>query len=287
MSAIAVDPRDGSTYVAVIGEASDSKDVRKYDADGRFLYEVDLIGNVTWLAVDDQGDVWAPGAFVGPGIHEYRFDDATQTATELRSVGTAGTGPGQLSRLTGIDVDADGNVYVCDVGNGTVHVFGPTGKWRFDIGSKALFPGDMRGVVVDDAARRLYVANSQVGTIEVFDLVGRPPVHDRVARPRRRAVPGRTAPAHAHPRRPRVGCGLRRAPRAGVHAPPARSWARSPTRRSPRIRLASRARAAWPWTARPATSSWPTTGTSASSASPPTARSCRSSANAARSRPRG
>ena len=173
VSAIAVDPRDGSTYVAVIGEASNSRDVRKYDVDGRLLYQVDLIGNVTWLAVDDQGDVWAPGAFLGPGIHEYRFDDDTQTATELRSVGTPGTGPGQLNRLTGIDVDADGNVYVADVGNGTVHVFGPTGTWRSDIGSKALFPGDMRGVVVDDVAGRLYVANSQRGTIEAFDLSGR------------------------------------------------------------------------------------------------------------------
>lgn len=171
VSGLAVDPRDGSTYVAVIGAAG-SKDVRKYDADGDFMYQVDLIGLATWLAVDEQGDVWAPGAFSGPGIHEYRFDDATQSATELRSVGTPGPGPGQLGRLTGIDVDADGNVYVCDVGNGTVHVFGPTGRWRFDIGTKALFRGDMRGVVVDDAARRLYVANSQVGTIEVFDLSG-------------------------------------------------------------------------------------------------------------------
>ena len=172
VSALAVDPSDGSTYVAVIGEAANSKDVRKYDADGNLLYQVDLIGNVTWLAVDDQGDVWAPGAFLGPGIHEYRFDDATKSATELRSVGTAGTGPGQLNRLTGIDVDADGNVYVCDVGNHTVHVYGPTGAWRFDIGTKSLFPGDLRGIVVDDDAGRLYVANSQVGTIEVFDLTG-------------------------------------------------------------------------------------------------------------------
>ena len=171
VSAVAVDPRDGSTYVAVLGEAG-SKDVRKYDADGNFLYNVDLAGNVAWLAVDDHGDVWVPGAFNGPGIHEYRFDDATQSSTDLRSVGTVGSGPGQLSRLTGIDVDAAGNVYVCDVGNHVVHVFGPTGQWRFDVGSKALFPGDMRGVVVDDAHQRLYVANSQVGKIEVFDLTG-------------------------------------------------------------------------------------------------------------------
>jgi DNA-binding beta-propeller fold protein YncE len=171
VSALAVEPRDGSTYVAVLGAAG-SRDVRKYDADGNYLYAVDIAGNVAWLAVDEQGDVWIPGAFNGPRIHEYRFDDASKSATDLRSVGTIGSGPGQLGRLTGIDVDADGNVYVCDAGNGTVHVFGQNGAWRFDVGTKALFPGDMRGVVVDDDAGRLYVANSQKGTIEVFDLTG-------------------------------------------------------------------------------------------------------------------
>jgi DNA-binding beta-propeller fold protein YncE len=171
VSALAVDARDGSTYVAALGAAG-SRDVRKYDAGGHFLYDADLPGNVAWLAVDDEGDVWVPGAFNGPGIQEYRFDDATKSATRLRSVGTVGSGPGELSRLTGIDVDAGGNVYVADVGNHVVHVFGPTGQWRRDIGSKVLFPGDLRGVVVDDAHRRVYVANSQVGTIEVFDLSG-------------------------------------------------------------------------------------------------------------------
>jgi DNA-binding beta-propeller fold protein YncE len=171
VSALAVDPRDGATYVAALGAAG-SRDVRKYDAGGHLLYDVDLPGNVAWLAVDDQGDVWVPGAFNGPGIQEYRFDDATKSATRLRSVGTVGSGAGELGRLTGIDVDAGGNVYAVDVGNHVVHVFGPTGQWRLDIGSKALFPGDMRGVVVDDAHRRVYVANSQVGTIEVFDLSG-------------------------------------------------------------------------------------------------------------------
>jgi DNA-binding beta-propeller fold protein YncE len=172
VSAIAVDPRDGSTYVAVTGDGSDSLDVRKYDVNGNYIYGADLIGNITWLAVDDEGNVWAPGAFTGPGIHEYRFNDATKTATELRSVGTKGSDPGELNRLTGIAVDGGGNVYVCDVGNGNVHVFGPDGAWRFDIGNKSLFPGDLRGIVVNDAAQRLYVANSQVGTIEMFDLDG-------------------------------------------------------------------------------------------------------------------
>lgn len=172
VSAVAVDPSDGATYVAVTGDGSNSRDVRKYDEDGNYLYGADLIGNITWLAVDDEGDLWTPGAFSGPGIHEYSFNDAAETATELRSIGTKGSDPGELNRLTGIETDGDGNVYVSDPGNGNVHVFGPDGDWRFDVGHKALFPGDIRGVVVNDANERLYVANSQVGRIEIFDLDG-------------------------------------------------------------------------------------------------------------------
>ncbi len=172
VSAIAVDPSDGSTYVAVTGDGSNSRDVRKYDVDGNYVYGADLVGNITWLTVGDDGHVWAPGAFTGPGIREYSFDDTTRTATELRSIGTKGSDPGELNRLTGIEVDSDGNVYVADPGNGNVHVFGSDGAWRFDVGSKSLFPGDLRGITVDDASDRLYVANSQVGTIEVFDLAG-------------------------------------------------------------------------------------------------------------------
>jgi tripartite motif-containing protein 71 len=98
--------------------------------------------------------------------------DATRTATSVLSMGQAGSGPGQLGRLNGIDVDAAGNAYVVDAGNDTVHVFGPTGSWRFDVGDRALFPGDLRGIAVDDGTDRVYVANSQAGTIEVFDTSG-------------------------------------------------------------------------------------------------------------------
>ncbi len=171
-SALAVDPQDGSTYLAVTGDGKTSKDVRKYDANGTFLYDFDLPGSITWLTVDDQGYLWAPEAFGGTRIQKWRVSDSTKTATSVLSMGQAGSGPGQLGRLNGIDVDDAGNAYVVDAGNDTVHVFGPSGNWRFDMGDPGLFPGDIRGIVVDDAADRVYVANSQAGTIEVFDTAG-------------------------------------------------------------------------------------------------------------------
>ena len=282
VSAIAVDPRDGAIYVAALGEAG-SKDVRKYDAGGHFLYNVDLPGNVSWLAVDDQGDVWVPGAFNGPRIHEYRFDDATQSATDLRTVGTVGSGPGQLNRLTGIDVDADGNVYVVDVGNHTVHVFGPDGQWRFDVGSAALFPGDARvsswttpTIACTWRTPRSARSRSSTSPAPTWRRSGRSVT-----------ATGRSWTGRASSRSPPTGTSGARTTLPGAwrsSPPPARSCSHSPTRRSRRTPPGWRLRAAWRSTARPATSSSPTTGTSACSASRRRAPYCRSSASAARSR---
>jgi DNA-binding beta-propeller fold protein YncE len=172
-SAVAVDPSDGSVYLAVTGTGRTSKNVRKYDRTGKFLYDFAVSRSATWLAVDLHGHLWVPEAFASGGrIFEYAVDDATKTAKALRIVDNKGTGPGQTKLLTGVAVDAAGYVYVADPGNGVVHRYRHDGSWVKDFGSKALFKGDMRGVVVDDAARRLYVANSHVGTIEVFDLDG-------------------------------------------------------------------------------------------------------------------
>ncbi len=173
-SAVAVDPRNGATYLAVAGDGKTSKAVRKYDAAGNFMYDFNLSGSVTWITVDDQGNLWQPQAFGGTKIQKWQVSDATKTATLVTSFGTGGTGAGQTKWLTGASVaEAVNRIYVVDSGNGVVHCFSTTtGAWLFDIGNRALFPGDMRDVQVDDARGRVYVANSQAGTIEVFDLNG-------------------------------------------------------------------------------------------------------------------
>src|SRR5262245_61461379 len=55
-SGVAVDPRDGSVYVAMTSDAlTATKDIRKYSADGTFLYDFDVPLGVTWLAVRSDG----------------------------------------------------------------------------------------------------------------------------------------------------------------------------------------------------------------------------------------
>ena len=72
----------------------------------------------------------------------------------------------------GIDVASNGDVYVADAVNKRVHVYANNGTWKFDIGDNQVFQGDLRGLVVDDNAGRVYVADAKGGQIEAFTMSG-------------------------------------------------------------------------------------------------------------------
>jgi len=78
-SALGVDPRDGAIYVAVTGEGRTSLDVRKYDKDGNFLFDLDMPGAATWLTVDHDGNLWVPEGFSGSVVRKFTVDDATKS----------------------------------------------------------------------------------------------------------------------------------------------------------------------------------------------------------------
>ena len=172
-SALGVDVRDGSVYLSVVGDGKTSRSVRKYNAAGEFLFDFNLSGSVTWLTVDKDGYVWAPRGFGGTAIAKWRVDNATRTATKVLEFGSGGSGPGQLKYLTGIAVDAAGNSYVADPGNGT----GPRVRRRRPVALRprrrtACSPGTSAAWSSTTPPQRLYVANSHAGTIEAFDLDG-------------------------------------------------------------------------------------------------------------------
>lgn len=168
-SALGVDPRDGAIYVAVTGEGRVGGDVRKYDKDGNFLFGLDLPGATTWLTVDKSGNLWVPEGFSGSVVRKFTVDDATKSAAQqlLITQGAPGT---TLKVLTGAATDANGNVYVSDVGNKVIHSWAPDGTFRFDISGP--IKGDLRGVAVDDALGRVYLSDAVAGGIRAFDMSG-------------------------------------------------------------------------------------------------------------------
>lgn len=152
---------DGNFYVNDHGQAR----LKVVTLEGVFLRQWPTRGNDYDVAVDRAGNV-----FVGEsgGVTKY-----TSTGTELAHWGTWGSGPGQLSEPWGMDVDADGNVYVADTFNSRVQVFTGDGTFVTEWGSRGfgLEQFDQPQGIAVDGAGRIYVADSFNGRIKIFGSV--------------------------------------------------------------------------------------------------------------------
>jgi tripartite motif-containing protein 71 len=155
---VAVDRRDGTVVVA----DTDNSTIKKYTSDGAFLW-----GNTgTFKAFD---------VAVGPTGTIYAADFAQNVVKMLTPSGaSAGSfGAGALSNPRGIDVDADGSVWVTSRGTGTVSHFSAAGSLlgKFGaLGSGAGLLAQAAGVAVD--ATHVFVADQTANTIKVWSKSG-------------------------------------------------------------------------------------------------------------------
>ena len=174
---LAVDSNDGSIYVPEIADGSIGGTVAKYDAAGNFLYAVDTNADYyAWIAIGPAGDLYIADSHYWnnagdpPHIRRFRFNDATQTGTEIDSWTVLPSGL-DVPRMYGIDVAADGTVYASDTINKTVHRWENDGTYLGGFGT-GYFTGDIRSVAVDDANGFVYVVDAFGGQIEKFLLDG-------------------------------------------------------------------------------------------------------------------
>ncbi|MFO1327741.1 MAG: 6-bladed beta-propeller [Rubrivivax sp.] len=82
-------------------------------------------------------------------------------------------GAGQLNKPIGLDVDGHGNLYVADIGNAAVMVYGPDGAFVRRIGGEKWFTR-LSSVTVDPAGARVYGVDiggvtSEQHMVRVFD----------------------------------------------------------------------------------------------------------------------
>lgn len=130
--------------------------------------------NICDIAVSNQGLVYV----VDCTANDIKVFDASGALID--TWGSYGFGPGQFRFATpnqnqgGIDLDADGNIYVFDTGNNRVQKFSPGHEFLREWGTRGDGIGEFGDPIgaVDRARERVYVVDISNNRIQVFDLDG-------------------------------------------------------------------------------------------------------------------
>ena len=116
----------------------------------------DVFNRPTDVAWDAQGNI-----FVADGRGNARVAKFSKDGVFVKSWGQRGTAAGQFASVDRIAVDAQGNVYAADAGNGRVQVFDNNGTFKTEIKSV----GNAQAICMTAGANQvLYVSNSNPPT---------------------------------------------------------------------------------------------------------------------------
>ena len=168
---IAVDPNDGSIYVADLN----NRRVDKFSDSGVFEYAITPphAYYAPFVAVNREGDVFvvqSTGLSSTAPNEIFEYDSLGNYITVFGTNGTSCTS-GQFALIRGIDVDALDNLYVDDVGNRCVQVFNTaTAPWTMvdSFGSKAHLSSNTRGIAIDRVNGYVYLADAAKQVVDVY-----------------------------------------------------------------------------------------------------------------------
>jgi len=168
------------TVAMLLGRKPESVDVPSSPNKGRQVagappasgMQSDLFEGPADVAWDKAGNI-----FVADGLGNARVAKFTKDGVFVKSWGSRGTGEGQFSTPHGIQVDADGNVYVSDRGNKRIQVFDNDGNFKRAITNV----GDPEAICITAGAHPvLYASNTNPyndldngGEITKLELDGR------------------------------------------------------------------------------------------------------------------
>jgi DNA-binding beta-propeller fold protein YncE len=105
--------------------------IEKYNSNGNFINTWHNLGPtfgiVGGIAVDDKSNVFVSFQGEPQEISKTRIEKFTKNANSITSWGNYGSGKGQFKEPYGVAVDnVNGSVYVADLGNSRIQVFGWT-----------------------------------------------------------------------------------------------------------------------------------------------------------------
>ena len=98
------------------------------------------------------------------------FRSSQQKGEFISSWGTEGEGPGQFRKPSGLAIDGNDDVYVCEIGNNRVQKFDKDGNFICMWGKEGQGPGEfgnLHGIIVDSSGN-VYVADTANHRIQMF-----------------------------------------------------------------------------------------------------------------------
>lgn len=189
LASVAIDPRNGDIY---IGKPKPDT-LAHYSADGTRLADVVVdpgSGSQTytaWLTIDADGYIYVLDSHLWNTAADpsrlIKLAPGGTSQVAVWDLAFANQGPG-ATQAYGIGVNsATGRIYYSDSINRRVQMLNPDGTYRGSFGfagddtTVGALSGDLRSVLVDDAAGRVYVVDALQSQIEVYTLEGAPLFH--------------------------------------------------------------------------------------------------------------
>lgn len=167
---------DGNVYVADTWNHR----IQVFTPDGEFIRTWGQLGQLD--AAQLPSDFWGPrDVAVGPDGLVYVADTGnkriqvfTAAGEYVRTIGSSGSGAGQLNEPVGLAVHSDGRVFVADTWNRRVQVFNGFGQYLTSWVVSAWYgdQGNRPYLALDEARGQLYVTDPDAGRILVYDLNG-------------------------------------------------------------------------------------------------------------------
>jgi DNA-binding beta-propeller fold protein YncE len=152
-SGIAVDSND-NIYVS---DALNSR-IQVFTAQGNYSYSFNAGFITSGITLDSSGNIYVSDD------NNHCIQVFTAQGINTNTIGSAGSGAGQLDSPFGMDIDSNGNIYVAEMNNNRVQVFTASGAYSYSIGQL----NRPFGVATDNS--KIYVADKDNHRIMVYNI---------------------------------------------------------------------------------------------------------------------
>lgn len=167
--AMGLDASDNIYVADWIGPGSNGGRIQKFDKMGNFISVIQGEYSFSGLDVASDGKIVAPDSY---WLKVWAFDQSGGST----SFGLQGQGgrQGEFNGAWGVDIAANGEIYIADVGNNRIQVFDANNTFVREFGAGIGAVGSLKyptGADVDSDGN-VYVAEAQNNRVQIFDPAG-------------------------------------------------------------------------------------------------------------------